>query len=669
MANANWEELLGLFAESDTPPAKRTDVTGLQWISNHYVNPWHHAAGEVGAPGGFEFGWHKTWYLNEILLVNYQVGFNISPDLKDPLPRDKAVYLWHFRARETLRKALSNEGNSVFALLSFDDASNTVKGVQRFLKDWFHRIKGWAEEIDVPDSDFQGTAAGQFRSMLIGVANQFGDLHTQMINPGDPSKQIDDARTVATNELRGLYDLFLKYGTEKNAWPAQILGDLFREEFGEGAYTFNNGWLTTATLGDPNAPGFWTAFEQKAKDRWLAQVGESLDRPASAAATAISKAYTDATDAIIPPYKPTWDAPAGTGQGGPNLADGKNPTADAIASLLKGLKNPQGGPDDPTKKAPGIGGTGDENQLLGGDSEGEFSGGGGTLEQNGTGGEGPGAALENRLKNLSAEGPGVFDSKGVTGNGGTNTGNTGLGDLDTGTGTGTDKDVTGPGVFGPGGGLTHLPPGSTINKDGTVTGPDGKTLKNPDGSVHKAPPGAFQQQQKQQEALRREAEAQQKAYQERLKQQEEAQRRAEQQRRDNEKALARLRETSRLSGEHPGTRGNGEGGTQQGKGVFKVRNPDGTFSEYTFGKNGKGPVGVEPPAGRVRTASAEPGVRVTEGTGSGPRTSSSPPMTPPPGAGGGAPAGQEQHRERKSYLDEDEETWGTQECTSTGVIG
>ncbi|MFJ2897304.1 hypothetical protein ACIO87_20765 [Streptomyces sp. NPDC087218] len=663
MAGTNWEDLLGLFAESATPPAKRTDVTDLKWIADHYVNPWHHAAGEVGAPGGYEFGWHKTWFLNNILYVNYQVGFNISPELKDPLPQDKAVYQWHFRARETLRRALSEEGNSVFALLSFDDASNTVKGVQRFLETWFHTIKGWAEEIDVPGSDFQGTAAGQFRSMLIGVANQFGDLHTQITNPGDPSKEIDEARTAATNELRGLYDLFLKYGTEKNAWPAQILGDLFREEFGEGAYHFDNGWLTTATLGDPNSSGFWAAFEQKAKDRWLTQVSESLDNPASAAASAIGSAYTDASNAIIPPYKPTWDAPAGTGQGGPNPADGKNPTADAIATLLNGLKNPQGGPDGLSEKTPGID---DETQLPGGDSKGEFSGGGGAFDQNGAGGEGPGSALENQLKNLNAEGPGAFDNKGITGNGGTGLGNTGLGN----TGTDTDKNVTGPGVFGPGGGLTNIPPGSTINKNGTVTGPDGKTLKNPDGSVYKAPPGAFQQQQKQQEALRREAEAQQKAYQERLKQQEEGQRRAEQQRRDNEKALARLRETSRLSGEHPGTRGNGEGGTQQSKGVFKVRNPDGTHSEYTFGKNGKGPVGVEPPAGRVRTSSADPNVRTTEETTTGRRTSSSPPMMPPPGAGGGgAPAGQDQHRERKSYLDEDEETWGTQECTSTGVIG
>ncbi|WP_217146097.1 hypothetical protein [Streptomyces sp. AC627_RSS907] len=672
MASTNWETALSLFSDREGIPVSRMEVVKQQWVANSYVNP-HKVERDIvgaGAPGGFEFGWYKKWYEPGQIVYNYQVGFNISPDLKDPLPQDKPLHQWHFGARDLLAQALSESGNSVFALLSFDDASNTVKGVQQFLDACFQKLKGWAEKIDVPESEMQGTAAGQFRSMLIGVANQFAGLHTQMINPSDFSTEIDDARTTAMERLQNLYHVMFAYGTEHNAWPAQILSDLFHEEFAEGAYTFNDGWLTTKTLGDPNTPGFWAAFEAKAKLRWLDQVGASLDGPASTAANAINEAYSKAATAIRPLYKPTWNAPAGTGQGGPDLADGKNPTADAIATLLNGLKNPQGGPGDPTKKALGTDGIGDGNQLPGGDSEGKFSGGGESFEQNGSGGEGTGTALENQLKNLNTEGPGVFDTKGITGGGSTNTGNTGLGNIST--GSGTDEDATGPGVFGSGGGLSHLPPGSTVNKNGTVTGPDGKTLKNPDGSVYKAPPGAFQQQQqqqKQQEMLRREAEAQQKAYQERLKQQEEAQRRAEQQRRDNEKTLARLRETSRLTSEHPTPRGNGEGGTQQGKGVFKVRNPDGTHSEYAFGKNGKGPVGAEPPAGRVRTASAEPGVRVTEGTGSGPRTSSSPPMMPPPGAGGGAPAGQEQHRERKSYLDEDEETWGTQECTSTGVIG
>ncbi|MER6104894.1 hypothetical protein ABT115_21855 [Streptomyces sp. NPDC001832] len=660
MGDVKWEAALSLFTDSAHPPATREDVTKLQWIANSHVDPWHFEWGpEVGPPGGYEFGWNKPWNLHNFWPVNYQIGFNLSPDIKDPLPQDKALYQWHFRARDTLKEALSGHGN-VFALFSFDDASNTVKGVQRFLLRWFQTVKGWADEIDVPDSEMQGSAAGQFRSMLIGVANQFGDLHTQITNPGDPSKEIDEARTAAMTELQNLYHVIFAYGTEGNAWPAQILHDLFREEFGEGSYTFNNGWLTTKTLGDPNAAGFWAAFEQKAKDRWLDQVKGSLDGPASTAASVISSAYSNATNALRSPYKPSWDAPAGTGKGGLNLGDSDNTASDAIAQLLKGLPNPQGDAND----LPG-GGTGDETQVQDGEGDGTFSGGGdgSSFEQNGSEGEnkGPGSALEDQLKNLNAQGPGSFDTSDVTGNGSTGLDHNGLGN------TNTDQNTTGPGTFGPGG-LTGIPPGSRINQNGTVTGPDGKTLKNPDGSFYKAPPGAFQQQQKQQETLRRQAEAEQKAYQQHAKEQEEAQRRAEQQRRDNEKALARLRESSRLSSDHSGLRTGGEGGSQQSKGVFKVRNADGTFSEYTSGKGGKNSVGIEP-TGRVRTSSVDPSAKAVE-EATGRRTSSQPPMMPPgAGAGAGAGAGQEQHRERKSYLDEDEETWGTQECTTTGVIG
>ncbi|MGW1408374.1 MAP7 domain-containing protein [Streptomyces sp. NPDC002403] len=653
MAVESWEEVLGIFTDSKSPPVSRADVTKLQWIANSHVDPWHFEWGpEVGPPGGYEFGWNKPWKLNNFWPVNYQVGFNISPDLKDPLPQDKPVYQWHFHARDILGDALAS-GSSVFSLYSFDDVSNTIKGVQRYLDTWFQTVKGWADGIDVPDSEMQGSAAGQFRSMLIGVANQFADLHTQMINPSDPSKEVDDARTAAMVQLQNLYHVMYAYGTEHNAWPAQILGDLFHEEFGEGSYTFNNGWLTTKTLGDPNAAGFWAAFEQKAKNRWLDQVAASLDQPATDARGKIVDAYGKAKEALLLLRKPTWDAPASPGKGGLN---GDSTTSDAIADLLKGLTNPKGDAND----LPGGGGSGDETELPDSEGAGSFSGDGdgSSFEQNGSEGEGqgPGSALEDQLKNPNAEGPGSFGTNNITGNG-----DTGIG--------GSDQNTTGPGTFGPGS-LTNLPPGSTINKNGTVTGPDGKILKNPDGSVYKAPPGAFQRQQKQQETLRRQAEAEQKAYQQQAKEQEEAQRRAEQQRRDNEKALARLRESSRLSSDHSGLRTNGEGGTQQSKGVFKVRNADGTFSEYTSGKGGRNSIGIEP-TGRVRTTSVDPSTKaVEEATGTGRRTSSQSPMMPPgAGAGAGAGSGQEQHRERKSYLDEDEETWGTQECTTTGVIG
>ncbi|MFF2012919.1 hypothetical protein ACFVWY_28110 [Streptomyces sp. NPDC058195] len=653
MAVENWEEVLGIFTDSKFPPVSRTDVTKLQWIADSHVDPWHFEWGAVGPPGGYEFGWNKPWSLNNFWPVNYQVGFNISPDLKDPLPQDKAVYQWHFHARQILGDALGN-GSSVFSLYSFDDVSNTIKGVQRYLDTWFQTVKGWADEIDVPDSEMQGSAAGQFRSMLIGVANQFTDLHTQMINPSDPSKEVDDARTAVMTQLQNLYHVMYAYGTEHNAWPAQILSDLFHEEFGEGSYTFNNGWLTTKTLGDPNAAGFWAAFEQKAKSRWLDQVAASLDQPAADARAAINSSYGTAKNALVPLHKPAWDAPASAGKGGLN---GDSTTSDAIADLLKGLTNPKGGASD----LPGAG-TGDASQFPGGEGDGTFGkDGDGAFGPNGPEGEneGPGSTLEDQLKNLNAQGPGSFGTGDVTGNGSTGAGN-----------TDTDQSTTGPGTFGPGG-LPSIPPGSVINKDGTVTGPDGKPLKNGDGSLYKAPPGAFQQQQKQQDALRRQAEAEQKAHQQQAKAQEEAQRRAEQQRRDNEKALARLRESSRLSSDYSGPRTSGEGGTQPGKGVFKVRNADGTFSEYTSGKGGKQSVGVEP-TGRVRTTSLDPSAKaVEEANATGRRTSSQSPMMPPPGAGAGAGAGagQEQHRERKSYLDEDEETWGTQECTTTGVIG
>ncbi|MFD6425744.1 hypothetical protein, partial [Streptomyces sp. NPDC060198] len=250
------------------------------------------------------------------------------------------------------------------------------------------------------------------------------------------------------------------------------------------------------------------------------------------------------------------------------------------------------------------------------------------------------ALREQALQNAAAQaGSGELSSDGVS------TGGLGLTD----DGTGYDGGA--------------YPTGSVINADGTVTAPGGGLLRNTNGSLVKAPAGAYQTQQAQirrSQALEDAAKAQDKAYEEQLKRQQQS---AAQQR-ALEQSLQRARSSTRTTGLDADAL---ETARNAGA-TLRVKQPDGSYTDYT---RAAGETAASR-ATRVRTSSAEPATGAAEEAALSSRrsTTSSGPTTPPMGGGmspGGA--GQGQDRERKSYLDEDEDTWGTRRTGGTGVIG
>lgn len=77
---------------------------------------------------------------------------------------------------------------------------------------------------------------------------------------------------------------------------------------------------------------------------------------------------------------------------------------------------------------------------------------------------------------------------------------------------------------------------------------------------------------------------------------------------------------------------------------------------------------------RTRTSADEPNLAAEESavrqSSAMNRTSSNgQPMMPPMGGGGGGGGGGERDRERRTWLAEDEETWGTSQAAAPGVIG
>ncbi|MFE8008901.1 hypothetical protein [Streptomyces sp. NPDC057418] len=121
--------------------------------------------------------------------------------------------------------------------------------------------------------------------------------------------------------------------------------------------------------------------------------------------------------------------------------------------------------------------------------------------------------------------------------------------------------------------------------------------------------------------------------------------------------------------------GSGSGGSGNGSKSFTGTATGGTT---TFGDRAARSVGLSPPGTGATTSaggdtgSGQPsgGTGTGSGTGSGTQTAQHPMMPPMnPGAAGGGQPNQGKDRQRTTWLTEDEDTWGTDTGSVSGVIG
>ncbi|MFE9612478.1 hypothetical protein [Streptomyces sp. NPDC006012] len=634
----NWETALATY--SNTAPTSRMEIGGSGGSYASWFDKTHfYFGGSSGATEkstDYDLWMDASWNVSKngnTTTYYFRMGIRLSR-LVGTNDADTPLYKFVHEPIQWLEPALTEGGSDVIKLHSFDDAGMAVRGTQQFLAQWAQKIKGWADGVDVADSDFQGTSAGSFKNMLLGIYGELTDVVRQMTIPSDWTAELDGARTQLVNTTTQLHAAHDAWLNTPESMPVNVLRPVFGIT-AMGFYGYLNSALMsgdgpTAALqlaidqmnqGDPKDQGFWDRMQETAKNGWLGHVGSMLDPAAQQAAGALDQAYLQTNEDIRTITAPPWLTPYGGGAAGPGGGPGSDTSTDSDGPEGSGADQPGGGADP----------TGD-------DANGK-----------GTGQDQPGGVQ-----------PGGIDTSGLT-------------DPTKGSGTGPDSGVTGNGVDSSGlkPGETYnadnLPPGSTVTSNGTVIGPNGKVLTNPDGSTVKVPPGTkvtgsgLNPGKQSSTSLRQQAEEQERLRAQELKAQQEADKQAEAQQRQYQQALEKARRTVRSSGVEEELKGGSSGHL-----AYRTRNADGSVSE----RNPLTGEVLPASASKVRTASNDPSVAATEEAArSGQRASSQTPMMPGSGAGAGAGAGPGQSRDRKSYLDEDEDTWGTAECTSTGVIG
>ncbi|MGW2250927.1 hypothetical protein ACWCXH_12075 [Kitasatospora sp. NPDC001660] len=315
-------------------------------------------------------------------------------------------------------------------------------------------IHAWGNDLDVADSDFQGTAAGELKSFLTGIENALALLEFRIKRHGDPVKALDDAQLAlgdAYTNLTKVRDAWRNFSTKCS--PIPCLREALMGLLSNGQATIgkgDNGDQTVLANGlDVRSDAFLSAVEGRAKQLWKNYVVDNLDKPALGYMGTLSDRFVDVSMSLytdIPtetPTPPPVTPPNPDGTGGGGGGDGKD-----------GGGGPGG--KDGNDKLNLDGGAG------GGDGKGGDKHGGGPLHLNGGGPPPP-----------KHGGPLTLDP-----NGG-NTGGTRVPLL--------DKD--GKPLLGKDGQPLTVPPGSTIDGHGRVIGPDHKPVPGPDGAPLVVPKG------------------------------------------------------------------------------------------------------------------------------------------------------------------------------------
>ncbi|RSS54761.1 hypothetical protein, partial [Streptomyces sp. WAC06614] len=328
----NWEKALEVFAAKEQGKA----IVPREKVAGPGTN-WYKGEGELkvyseggwGAPWGadvykdkppaYDIWWHTDYTFDDPVReqsfnLSARAGVNVDWDLtRDGSP----LYTFINDALTVLNPVLFPPNqNDTTAPPSFVVARDAARDLDDWLIGWRQRIKGWADRINAPGEDWQGSAAGVFKAFLTSFSHELEYVHLQ-VDPARMAEKLDKSREALTAATKTLYD-------SRNAWVesgkpffVQTLGDLFGEvmkdakvtwtftgeERDKHSYTPHSTFtvsLAVATpFGDPKTQAFWTALQTEAKTRWLTAVAEMLDRPAGPAMAALSTAYADTT-AVIP---------------------------------------------------------------------------------------------------------------------------------------------------------------------------------------------------------------------------------------------------------------------------------------------------------------------------------------------------------------------------------
>ncbi|MET9402377.1 hypothetical protein [Kitasatospora sp. NPDC002965] len=528
-----YEDAVAIFASStQTSLVDRGAVAGkdVKWTPGDGMgdatvyHEWK-TSDSKGMPHDAWWGWNYHFtYENEDYRGSYVYGVNFDySTLNAGSPFDR----WQHEFLKVI-SPLRNPpfANDRFDVAAFGRVAEAHERASKFLEEWVTRSKTWVDEVDAPDGDWQGSAAGAFHTVLGAFHGEITSFQRQLADNG-VKNALGGMVNPLLDVLSTLEMAFHQWRQMRLAHPANALQDAVADAFkdasvevrwrkdtvakatydanlkssdiasadGHGDLTFK---VTASPFGDPQTKEFWEKVVVRGKEIWLANLARPLDNEAGRALIFLESAYTRLLNQMNsnhprvalrmpPPVPPKVDAPpggGGTGGGGTGGKDDLN------------LKNDLGGgPGNKEFKLDGgAGGGGTGGSGSGGSGTGGIGGIGGIGGNTGGGGGGgtkPPTSLPGGVKppeivtggGSGGSGP-ILPGGGTTLPGG-GTGGPGpgvhvpdlLGGIGSGgPGSGSWTGGVGGGTGGSGGRNVVVPTGSRVTEDGRVVDGEGRPV-------------------------------------------------------------------------------------------------------------------------------------------------------------------------------------------------
>ncbi|RSS83745.1 hypothetical protein [Streptomyces sp. WAC06614] len=687
-----WEDAIGVFAAKDQSTITRRDqVAGdakAKWLGGHTVE----TKTQFASTAPYDVWWSYN-YTQVVSGHGYPYSTVVGVNMNwGQFGDDSPLGLFVRQPLNVLTPLVSSPNqNDTTSVWSFDASARLLRDLDGWFTGWMPTIKAWAADVDAPDSDFRGSAAGAFKWVLNGFASELENLHVQLNTPRPYWEPIEQARPVLHDTHLALWNGYQAWRGDRLAWPVNCLHDAFMAIMQTAQVTVDpnpkgDPKVTISTsAGNPADQGFWDAVERDTRQMWVRHVQTALDAPAATAMGKLDKAYQAAIAALpdltrprmtAPPApEPVKDGPGkGVGPDGKPLLgpDGKPLAGPDGAPLVGPGGKPLGGPGAGPDGAPGAGaasitpgavGTGgkspgalpsltDPSVIPGGVSGGAGAGGGLPVL------DGSGKPVLDPATGL----PLVLPPGSTIGPGGAVTGRNGKPVLGADGKPRIVPEGSHLGTAQPGGGAFRVPEGSKVTPEGTVTGPDGKQVLDSRGNPVVLPKGATigaggvvsgpdgKPVDEQHQLLL-----------------------------DEERALltpsAMIRPGTSSAGLSGPSGGFGGGAAAGADALPKATVPTVGGGSYLGTESGMGPRALDN-GGRLTAeqtaaaaaAAAQQG-QALQATAAAPGGVGAPMIPPSPGMGMGGGAPGQQERRRTTWLSEDEEVWGTESGATSGVIG
>ncbi|MFB6505510.1 MULTISPECIES: hypothetical protein [unclassified Streptomyces] len=698
---AKWEDILAMFHDGTTKLPDRNQVAGpgsKQWITRQVNGAWIDAspaskAVEWGLDGYHAFAFPTR--ANEQWLL-FGFGYNWADFGND----SGALAEFTGAPGPILGSVLAQTNKDANPVMS-GKAADILANMDAWTDGWVTEFNKWAENVGNGSEEIEGESAEIFEATLQAVKRALQETQSYYLG-GALKNNLSDVSTQLTATVQNLQTNFsdwfnkglpMKSGTAtKEVGPVSMafthLYNKFLEVMNKIQPTSNH---------NPNVDGLdWDGVERDAKAQWLSHVQTGLDEASSGTMANLAKAYDTASskfsdansivkstftisltseeekkfhdpsdsktdggaDDFLNTFKDLFnkgpgDGTGGTGEDGPNVdvPPVTGPSGSTSGSSSDLLKNNNLNLKTPNPITGPSGSTGGTSGLTGGSSV--------TVPAGSRIDPKTGAVTDAEGKPvLGADGQPLVVPPGSTiGSGGrivppvtkqpTLPNGSTTGDLTRGfrvdaegnvlVPKGTKVDAQGN-LIGPDGkpltniygGKLTVPPGSRVNPDGTLTDPQGKHITESSNNLRTRAP------------------------------------------RTVEELLNGQRRPSTTSGDLFG----GSKGTTDA--VRRLVDSNGNAIRepvsMVSGLSNRARAALGLPSVPTVTTAVNSGVptqslgalgRTVQTTGTG-----GTPFMPPMGMGGGAPGGGSgADRQRNVWLSEDEEVWGTESGTGTGVIG